>query len=82
MKNKTYDYDQVDALLPEHHEWDPRHGPLTKREYFASAIFSGLLSGVNGLGFDDTQKQYAQIAVSMADHLIEALNKNESPEVF
>jgi hypothetical protein len=53
-------------------EFDYTEDGLTKREYFAAAALSGLLTGVrNGLH----AAEVARLAVTHADALLEALNK-------
>lgn len=55
-----------------------QHG-LTKRELFAGLAMEGLLPGPNmhitNYILDDAPKQYAAVAVAMADALIAELNK-------
>ena len=45
---------------------------LSKREYFAAMALQGIMASLKPLPYDA-----AEMAVIMADQLIEALNKNE-----
>jgi hypothetical protein len=47
---------------------------LTKREYFAALAMQGLMADPQ---FEETQSVIARAAVTMADKLIEALNRND-----
>lgn len=52
---------------------------LTKREYFAGVAMSGLLPGpelhITNFIMEDAPKEYAVVAVAMADALIAELSK-------
>lgn len=51
---------------------------LTKREYFAVAIFQGMLAGGSGISLDDRiGARQTRVAVELADSLIAALNQKE-----
>jgi len=60
----------------------PMAKDLTKREHFASMALQGLLSMYDsevGIVPNDSNSEYmARVAVKAADHLIAALNKEET----
>lgn len=54
-----------------------REDGLTKREYMATMIYSGMSSIPDNLG---NRKLSAGLAVECADYLIEALNKDKNEQ--
>lgn len=58
--------------------WDSGHNiewGLTKREYFAGLAMQGLLSHP-AVFMGDTPKQLAEVSLSCADAILDALNSN------
>lgn len=70
----AYPYTEVNSDGSIYHE----NKGLTKREYFAAMAMQGMVSGVfTPEGFKGgTPRGLADLAVELADHLIEALNDN------
>ena len=69
MKNETPEY--AFAMLDQNGSYT-QYG-LTKREYFAGLAMQGRV--MNSRSFDNDFGQIAELSVSMADTLIDELNK-------
>ena len=77
IKDVGFDVDTESiAFDPSKADFRVSFGGLTKREYFAAMAMSGILADVRSLS-DGSLKTVAESSASIADFLIEALNKEE-----